>query len=150
MPKAYNKGDEVRQDKRFVVAWERYRDVEGEVRVNNRVEQDAWEKTQVGKATLRFGAAEKTRENDDYEYVSEDPIHFIQAQTMVGDWVDEDAGSVKKARVSIAETTHERLLEDRKCLSIYRYREQLLDAIKEHQILVIEGETGSRKTTQIP
>jgi len=35
-------------------------------------------------------------------------------------------------------------------LPIHAYREQLLEAIKEHQILVIEGETGSGKTTQIP
>uniref|UniRef100_A0A671VNK1 RNA helicase n=1 Tax=Sparus aurata TaxID=8175 RepID=A0A671VNK1_SPAAU len=40
--------------------------------------------------------------------------------------------------------------EVRRSLPIFPYREDLLAAIKEHQILVIEGETGSGKTTQIP
>ena len=35
-------------------------------------------------------------------------------------------------------------------MPIFPYREDLLAAIHEHQILVIEGETGSGKTTQIP
>ncbi len=38
----------------------------------------------------------------------------------------------------------------RRSLPIFPYREDLLAAIHEHQILVIEGETGSGKTTQIP
>lgn len=42
------------------------------------------------------------------------------------------------------------LQETRKSLPIYNFRRALLDAIKDHQVLVIEGETGSGKTTQIP
>jgi pre-mRNA-splicing factor ATP-dependent RNA helicase DHX16 len=33
---------------------------------------------------------------------------------------------------------------------MYGYRQELLDALEAHQILVIVGETGSGKTTQIP
>lgn len=40
--------------------------------------------------------------------------------------------------------------EVRRSLPIFPYRADLLAAIEEHQILVIEGETGSGKTTQIP
>lgn len=40
--------------------------------------------------------------------------------------------------------------EVRRSLPIFPYREDLLAAINEHQVLVIEGETGSGKTTQIP
>lgn len=40
--------------------------------------------------------------------------------------------------------------EVRRSLPIFPYRDDLLAAIHEHQILVIEGETGSGKTTQIP
>jgi pre-mRNA-splicing factor ATP-dependent RNA helicase DHX16 len=35
-------------------------------------------------------------------------------------------------------------------LPIFPFREDLLDAVENHQILIIEGETGSGKTTQIP
>lgn len=40
--------------------------------------------------------------------------------------------------------------ETRKSLPIYTYREQLLEAITEHQILIVVAETGSGKTTQLP
>ncbi|ORX83836.1 P-loop containing nucleoside triphosphate hydrolase protein [Anaeromyces robustus] len=37
-----------------------------------------------------------------------------------------------------------------KHIPIYQYKEQLIDAIKQYQILVVVGETGSGKTTQLP
>ena len=40
--------------------------------------------------------------------------------------------------------------ETRKSLPIFTYREQLLEAIKEHQVLIVVAETGSGKTTQLP
>ena len=40
--------------------------------------------------------------------------------------------------------------EVRRSLPIFPYRDELVAAIAQHQILVIEGETGSGKTTQIP
>ena len=41
------------------------------------------------------------------------------------------------------------MAEERASLPVYPYRQQLLDAIAEEQILIIVGETGSGKTTQI-
>lgn len=40
--------------------------------------------------------------------------------------------------------------EVRRSLPIFPYRHDLVAAITEHQVLIIEGETGSGKTTQIP
>ena len=40
--------------------------------------------------------------------------------------------------------------ETRQSLPVWPFRHDLIDAIREHQILIIEGETGSGKTTQIP
>ncbi|KAL6621729.1 P-loop containing nucleoside triphosphate hydrolase protein [Neocallimastix sp. 'constans'] len=37
-----------------------------------------------------------------------------------------------------------------KNIPIYKYKDQLIDAIQQYQILVIVGETGSGKTTQLP
>lgn len=39
--------------------------------------------------------------------------------------------------------------EERKNLPIYLYREQLIKAIKDHKVLIVIGETGSGKTTQL-
>jgi pre-mRNA-splicing factor ATP-dependent RNA helicase DHX16 len=38
----------------------------------------------------------------------------------------------------------------RKSLPVYEWREKFLEAVKEYQVLIIEGETGSGKTTQLP
>ena len=37
-----------------------------------------------------------------------------------------------------------------KSLPIYTYKEQLIVAIKDHQVLIVVTETGSGKTTQPP
>ena len=39
---------------------------------------------------------------------------------------------------------------DRRSLPIYPYRDDLIKAVEDHQTIVIVGETGSGKTTQIP
>lgn len=42
------------------------------------------------------------------------------------------------------------ILEKRKQLPVYSFLDELLKAVKSHQTVVVEGETGSGKTTQIP
>ncbi len=47
-------------------------------------------------------------------------------------------------------TKHEKILAGRKELPVYPYREDFLFALQDHQVLILVGETGSGKTTQIP
>ena len=42
------------------------------------------------------------------------------------------------------------ILRKRKTLPVYEFKDELLLQIQKHQVLVVEGETGSGKTTQIP
>ncbi|KAH9793915.1 RNA helicase [Citrus sinensis] len=51
---------------------------------------------------------------------------------------------------SAVKSALEMLQEERKTLPIYPFREELLQAVSEYPVLVIVGETGSGKTTQIP
>ena len=44
----------------------------------------------------------------------------------------------------------EAMAKTRASLPIYPYREDLIRAVEDHQVVVIVGETGSGKTTQIP
>uniref|UniRef100_A0A9J8B2W2 ATP-dependent RNA helicase DHX29 n=1 Tax=Cyprinus carpio carpio TaxID=630221 RepID=A0A9J8B2W2_CYPCA len=43
-----------------------------------------------------------------------------------------------------------RLLVEREQLPVFQHRQQVLEALRRHRVLVIAGETGSGKSTQIP
>ena len=53
------------------------------------------------------------------------------------------------SKVSYGQKTTMTIVEQRRNLPIFRLRKELLQAIAENQILVVIGETGSGKTTQI-
>jgi pre-mRNA-splicing factor ATP-dependent RNA helicase DHX15/PRP43 len=42
------------------------------------------------------------------------------------------------------------ILEARTKLPVYQFKDQVLKSLEDNQIIVVEGETGSGKTTQIP
>nr|CAI5834058.1 unnamed protein product [Callosobruchus analis] len=62
------------------------------------------------------------------------------------------AGVTEKKERELSEVEKKRLTieETKKSLPIYPFKEDLIQAVREHQVLIIEGETGSGKTTQIP
>ncbi|PON70342.1 RNA helicase, ATP-dependent DEAH box [Trema orientale] len=148
MPDAYDQDGGVNQEKRFSVAVQRYRDPTAGDKMNPFAEQEAWEDHQIGKATLNFGSKNKKRMSDDYQFVFEDQIEFIKASVMDGDKFADEHAELRE--MSMAQSAFEKLQEERKSLPMYRYRDELLDAIEKYQVLVIVGETGSGKTTQIP
>lgn len=51
---------------------------------------------------------------------------------------------------SIREMKRLTMMEVRQSLPVFKYREEFLKAVEEHQVLIIVGETGSGKTTQLP
>ena len=67
---------------------------------------------------------------------------------------DSGSGRVKdrkpKKPLTEYEKKRQKIDETKKSLPVFPFREQLLEAIAVHQVLIIEGETGSGKTTQIP
>ncbi|KAL6962433.1 RNA helicase, partial [Sarracenia purpurea var. burkii] len=62
----------------------------------------------------------------------------------------EDEFPTESLNESMEKSAFEKLQADRKTLPIYSYRNELLQAVHNHQVLIIVGETGSGKTTQIP
>ncbi|CAN9501670.1 unnamed protein product [Ophioblennius macclurei] len=118
-------------------------------------EQGRWEEERLRTASLAFGAKKEReqgmrREQEKYQLLLEEDemIEFVStAITMKGTRKDvEDQAPAP----SQAELKKQSMQEVRRSLPIFPYREDLLQAIQQHQILVIEGETGSGKTTQIP
>ncbi|TMW91090.1 hypothetical protein EJD97_014796 [Solanum chilense] len=104
--------------------------------------QQAWEENQINNAKLNFGSKDKKQK--DYQFVFEDQIEFIKS-TIIDSDSDVDVDNKK-----LQCTRNSKLNEDRKALPIYPYKDALLQAVHDHQVLIIVGETGSGKTTQIP
>ncbi|KAM6994732.1 pre-mRNA-splicing factor ATP-dependent RNA helicase DHX16 isoform 1-T1 [Tautogolabrus adspersus] len=118
-------------------------------------EQGRWEEERLKTASLSFGAKREReqgmrQEQDRYQLILEEDemIEFVStAITMKGTRAEKEQ---EAQALSQAELNKQSMQEVRRSLPIFPYREDLLAAIQEHQILVIEGETGSGKTTQIP
>ncbi|CAG8631534.1 10546_t:CDS:2, partial [Scutellospora calospora] len=91
-------------------------------------DQDQWEQTQIVKSQLKVGAKDRTKEEEDYSYVFDDQaIDFLD-----WDWKANNKDDEILAKIDEAE------------------RKELLNAINDYQTIVIVGETGSGKTTQLP
>ncbi|CAG8496477.1 12910_t:CDS:10, partial [Acaulospora colombiana] len=109
-------------------------------------EQEQWEQNQITKSQLKVGAQDRVKEEEDYSYVFDDQaIDFLD-----WDWKLNNKDDEIIARIEEAEQKAKSIEETRKSLPIYAFREELLKAINDYQVLVIVGETGSGKTTQLP
>ncbi|CAG80826.1 YALI0D09955p [Yarrowia lipolytica CLIB122] len=114
---------------------------------------ELWEQSKRGDAGIREKTHEKDKEEDKYEFVF-DPRQAIKFTADT----DEDKGSKSKSeaekamlkQIEDAKKHAKSIDEVRKSLPVYKYRDEILGAIKDHQVLVIVGETGSGKTTQLP
>ncbi|KAG2358334.1 P-loop containing nucleoside triphosphate hydrolase protein [Suillus spraguei] len=113
---------------------------------------DQWEASQTLHSTFRTGAMDKREVSDDYEYVFDESqtIKFVMDQTLKGEGMMSAKDKILHQQIQEAEKRAQSIDETRKSLPIYTYREQLLEAIKEHQVLIVVAETGSGKTTQLP
>ncbi|KAL8833801.1 MAG: hypothetical protein Q9176_007799 [Flavoplaca citrina] len=115
-------------------------------------EHEELERVQIAKAKAQIAQSERVDEGD-YEYVFDDAqrISFVMDSRL-----DSDAKPMTKEQrllqeqLTAAEKKAASIEDTRKSLPIYSFRDDLLAAVKEYQVLIIVGETGSGKTTQIP
>ncbi|XP_025112674.1 pre-mRNA-splicing factor ATP-dependent RNA helicase DHX16-like [Pomacea canaliculata] len=125
-------------------------------------EQRRWEEEHLHAAMMKFGArdaSEKSKQSSKkYEVIMDDEIEFVQALKLPGTGknVDKDTkhktedSSLRLDEMSDIERKRHMIKETKRSLPIYPFKKDLINAIREHQVLIIEGETGSGKTTQIP
>ncbi|SCV42901.1 probable pre-mRNA splicing protein PRP2 [Fusarium fujikuroi] len=114
-------------------------------------EHEEWEREQTTKVKAQIQRAE--RENDDYDFLM-DESQYIQwksdaRRTDDGRTLTKEQQALN-ARIDEAEKKALSIQETRKSLPIYQYRDEFLAALEKYQVLVIVGETGSGKTTQLP
>ncbi|KAM3499754.1 hypothetical protein MY10362_007016 [Beauveria mimosiformis] len=114
-------------------------------------EHDEWEREQTLKAKAQISRPEL--ENTEYDYVMDDSqyIKWSLDSRMPGErnkmtaeqrFMEQQLDAAEKKALTIEET--------RKSLPIYQYRDEFIAALEQYQVLVIVGETGSGKTTQLP
>ena len=130
----------------------RYSDAKTSGQPGQYSEQRKWEDEVIQTALLHFGSRDKEEKSKQtkYDYILDEEIQFIQQLTIPG--VNEFLQQKEKSRSDEHEDENKRkhrsLQEARKTLPIYRFRQDLMNAIRDHQVLIIEGETGSGKTSK--
>ncbi|KAF9886157.1 hypothetical protein FE257_011982 [Aspergillus nanangensis] len=115
-------------------------------------EHEEWELEQSAKAKAQITRAEIVDEGD-YEYVFDDSqkINFVMDAKMEGTQKPmTQEQRLLAAKIDEAEKKAASMEDTRKSLPIYQFRDQIIQAVHDHQVLIIVGETGSGKTTQIP
>lgn len=117
--------------------------------------QQEWEETQLRKA---LKGPQDTGEDihvpgsEEYEFVFDDEAG-VDFTDETDDVLPEKDAAYENELLTRLEAEQKRvstIQEMRKLLPVYKYRKDLLDAIRENQILIVVSETGSGKTTQLP
>ena len=153
MPDGYeDERGRVNKAKREAVLTTRYEEEE-----ELKTEQEQWEESQVKTAMVHFGARDRKPLAEEYDLVFEDQIDFISNELMKGtrqedalhESLGQDEGGEEGEEARVL-TAHEKLLKIRKTLPVYPFREEFLAAVQDNKVLIVVGETGSGKTTQIP
>jgi pre-mRNA-splicing factor ATP-dependent RNA helicase DHX16 len=107
-------------------------------------EVQLWEDEQLGKIKSQVRQPTRTQQ-DDYEYV------FDVEQNIKFDAPLVDLEKQRlQANLDEAEKKAKTIEDTRKSLPIYEYRNEFIAAVETNNILVLVGETGSGKTTQLP
>lgn len=114
-------------------------------------EQEEWMDAQTNKALMSFGAKDAVKEEEQFDYVFESQIDFIQQEIIAGRDPEKELAALSKEDEGEDELSeYDAIQKVRKSLPVFPYREPFLQAVEDHQVLIIVGETGSGKTTQLP
>jgi len=145
-------------DKKYKVLYDKYKE-----RKTEENEEETWEKSQKTRTKVQYGAQNVKKPSDKYSLILEDQIDFIQKEVLEGFLIEQknyeenyhDSGtshlmSIPQVVKTEKEIKLEEIQKNRENLPIFSYKTELLQAIRDFQILIIVGETGSGKTTQIP
>eukprot|EP01012_Entosiphon_sulcatum_P031654 TRINITY_DN40347_c0_g1_i1.p1 TRINITY_DN40347_c0_g1~~TRINITY_DN40347_c0_g1_i1.p1 ORF type:complete len:902 (+),score=227.97 TRINITY_DN40347_c0_g1_i1:31-2736(+) len=154
MPDAYVDEQKLKMDKakKQSVLYQRYHD-KG---FDPQSDQKEWEKQQTEKAIAHFGSGNKQllEQVKEYDLLIEDEIEFVSHAILEGKveapLTETQLEERRRQQEALAKLTErERVNAVRESLPIFKYKNELLKCIEENQVIIMVGETGSGKTTQI-
>jgi pre-mRNA-splicing factor ATP-dependent RNA helicase DHX16 len=113
-------------------------------------EHEEWEREQATKAKAQIQSTERVDQGE-YDYLLDEDqgIKWLMDSTLAANGMNKEQAFLA-AQLDAAEQRQKSLQETRASLPIAAYREDFLKAFEQSQILVVVGETGSGKTTQLP
>lgn len=118
--------------------------------------ENQWEEEQFKRAQVvvtKSGPDEiDLPDQNKYEYVF-DESQFVQFNVDDETVLQGDKNNLAQQQAVIdtaIRTAREKMSAVRQSLPVFQYREKFLDLIEVNQILIVVGETGSGKTTQLP
>jgi len=111
---------------------------------DSRNESDIWEAEQIRASRSQIKTSVTS---DDYDFVFDtaNEVRFTADDVARMD----PAKQALEAQLDAAEKRSLSIQETRQSLPIFKYRQELLDAVANHQTLVMVGDTGSGKSTQM-
>ena len=132
--------------------------------------ESLWEKEQRKKALHKYSNNNNTNSRNKYDILIENQMEFVKQDLLESENVplikdNKENFRLKDVNNFINERDYkigtnnllekerlkkEKLIQEKKNLPLYEYKEKILELIKNKKIIIIEGETGSGKTTQIP
>jgi len=95
---------------------------------------EQWQDPMVAKEDRKFADDFKQRAQED-----------AKANVVVPEWKRVTQGE----KQSLGRRTDMTIKQQRESLPVFKFRKQLLEAIKQNQLLIVVGDTGSGKTTQV-
>jgi len=112
-------------------------------------DQEVWERSQIDKALAQFGGGggDKKTTGKVYDFVIDDQVEFIKESMLNEILEEEDSMDVE---VDAAKERASAIDKVRRSLPIFKHKQQLIEAVGQHNVLIVVGETGSGKTTQLP
>lgn len=126
------------------------------MRAERKQRENEWYENQINRAQQVNQLSKLKKETTDeteikYEYVF-DKSHMID---YVAD-VPEDEMKELENKIELEELIEQEekrvysIEETKKSLPVFQFRDELLNAVEKYQVLIVVGETGSGKTTQLP
>ncbi|EZG67536.1 RNA helicase [Gregarina niphandrodes] len=118
--------------------------------------REALPRAEGDKETERGSGAERGRTADTLIDESGNLVEFERSEIVRGSLDDDEAwwnmSREEREAVRLQDIADRRrkMEAERRLLPVYKFRAQLLKAIRDNPVVVIVGETGSGKTTQIP